>query len=131
MRQQGIYNGDVLEAGLGNPEHSGRTRGVGVYAPWKTGRNWTKDDKRQCKKATKELYEKNLRQSIVAEVLGELKAMYPGMPMPSLAPPPPSTCTDSREVTPTTDRDTINPCDTIEVNCNFCIFMGCNLCIYS
>ena len=99
MRQQGIYNGAVLKAGLGNPEHSGRTRGVRVFAPWKTGRNCTKDDKRQCKKVRKELYEKDLRQRVLAEVLGELKAMYPGMPMPSLAPPPPSTCPDFREVT--------------------------------
>ena len=87
-RQVGTFDGDVLEAGLGNPEHSGRTRGVGVFAPWKTCRNWTKDDKRQCKQARKELYEKNLRDSIKADIVVEIKAMYPGLQMPSLGPSP-------------------------------------------
>lgn len=59
QRQEGTFSGDVLEKGLGNIEHSGRTRGVGVFAPWRTGRNWTLEDKRQCKKAKKELYEKS------------------------------------------------------------------------
>ena len=120
-RQVGTFNGDVLEAGLGNKEHSGRTRGVGVVAPWKTGRNWTKDDKRQFKKARKELYEKNLRDNIKAEIVAELSAMYPSLQLTMPSPGPrPSSCTASQEVTPTTDTDTINPCDTIEViNCTY------------
>ena len=52
----GTFTGDVLTTALGNPEHSGRTRGVGSFAPWKTGRNWTLEDKHASKKAKKEQY---------------------------------------------------------------------------
>ena len=69
----GTFTGDVLATALGNLEHSGRTRGVGSFAPWKTGRNWTLEDKRASKKAKKEQHEAEFRAKIVADILGQLR----------------------------------------------------------
>lgn len=106
----------MLEKALGTPEHSGRTRGVGAFAPWKTGRNWTLEDKRASKKAKRELYENELRERIVAEVMEKIR----GEGGPSVAQPAPSvdvrrsSCA-SRMVTTTDTHDTSYPCDDIEV----------------
>ena len=105
----------MLEKGLGNPEHSGRTRGVGVFASWRTGRNWGLEDKRRCKKAKKELYEKQLREHILKDVASQISANYPNLQLTIPSPSPYRSSCASREVTPTTDTDMIHPCDNIEV----------------
>ena len=69
----GTFTGDVLAKALGNPEHSGRTSGVGSFAPWKIGRNWTLEDKRACKKAKKEQYEVELHANFLADIMGKLR----------------------------------------------------------
>lgn len=113
-KQAGTFKGDVLVAGLGK-EHPGRTRGVGVYAPWKTGRDWTLEDKRESKKAKKALEMAELRATLKAEILAEVRAelrrdeLVPSGPSPD---PHQSSCA-SRDVTPHTDAS--YPCDHIEV----------------
>jgi len=73
QKQAGTFKGDVLVAALGK-EHPGRTRGVGVYAPWKTGRDWTLEKKRESKKARKELEKAEMIETIRAQVMEEVCA---------------------------------------------------------
>ena len=54
-KREGPFTGDVLCQGLGTAEHTGHTRGVGSYAPWKFCRDRTRDDNRERKRAKKEL----------------------------------------------------------------------------
>ena len=110
QQQAGTFKGDVLVECLGNKEHPGRTRGVGVFAPWKTGRKWTLEDKRESKRARKELYEKNLRESLKAEIMAELRSELKG----ELPARPSSSCASPSV---TTAMDIVSyPCDDIEVN---------------
>lgn len=118
-KQKGIFKGDVLVEGLG-PEKPGRTRGVGVFAPWKTGRDWTVEDKRECKKIKKELEIQKIRADfkaeIVAEVLAELKAKGERPPSPSPDPDPLARRSSCASRVVTADTDAISyPCDHIEV----------------
>ena len=113
-KQAGAFKGDVLVAGLGK-EHPGHTRGVGVYAPWKTGCDWTLEDKRESKKAKKTLEMAELRASLKAEIIAEIMAKLRRGELPPLGPSPDphqSPCA-SRDVTPDTDMS--YPCDHIEV----------------
>ena len=118
----------MLIKGLGNKEHSGRTRGVSAYAPWKTGRNWTLEDKRAAKRAKKELYEKNLKESIIADILAQLRAGGDVTLVPS---PQTRRSSCASQVTPddpddmdidvcpvhnADDMDMTPPCDDITVN---------------
>ena len=73
QKQAGTFKGDVLIAALGK-EHPGRTRGVGVYAAWKTGRDWTLEKKRESKKARKELEKAEMIETIRAQVMKEVCA---------------------------------------------------------
>jgi hypothetical protein len=123
QKQAGTFKGDVLIAALGK-EHPGRTRGVGVYAPWKTGRNWDLEKKREAKKARKEEEKAEMVKAIREQVMKELCEKFRMEPQPSgpsldVTPDteelghelPPSL--PSLDVTP--DTDTSYPCDHIEV----------------
>ena len=80
------------------------------------------EDKRACKKARKELYEKEMREKMKNEIIEELKQEFQlnGAPIPpSLLPTPPlilnSSCASSQVVTATDRATTSYPCDHIEV----------------
>ena len=123
QKQAGTFKGDVLIAALGK-EHPGRTRGVGVYAPWKTGRDWTLEKKREAKKARKEQEKAEMVEAIRVQVMQEVSAKF-GLELPPSGPSldatpdteelghelPPSV--PSLDVTPDTDMS--YPCDHIEV----------------
>lgn len=108
----------MLTEALGNKEHSGCTRGVGTFAPWKTGHNWTLEDKRASKKAKRDLYENKLRERIIAEVLprisdGGTASVSELLPSNELHW---SSCASRHVASATTDTDATDyTCDNIEV----------------
>lgn len=116
QKQAGTFQGDVLVEGLGNPEHPGRTRGVGAFAPWKTGRNWTLENKRECKRARQALYDENLRKKFKDEILAEIRAelVETGALPPVLIDDPRRSSCASR-VAATAGTDASYPCDHIKV----------------
>lgn len=112
-KQAGTFHGDVLIEGLGNKEHTGRTRGVGAFAPWKIGRNWSLEDKRECKRARQALFEENMRKRLKEEILAELRDVLPPSTEVPIADPRRSSCAST--VAGTADTAASYPCDHIKV----------------
>ena len=112
-KREGRFDGDVLCKRLGTEEHIGRMRGVGSYAPWKYGRDRTKDDKRARKRAKQEKAEQELRQTVKEEILTDLRAEIrqegtasPTLPSPGL----------HRSSCGYRDIDVIVACDLVQVH---------------
>lgn len=123
--QAGTFVGDVLEEGLGNPEHPGRTRGVGSLVPHKYGLSQALEAKRERKRARKAAEEQRKREEFKQEILRDLRAEWiltprqeqPAAPSPAAPSPGARRSSQGSIDRPSVHEETTStfPCDDIEV----------------
>ena len=98
---QGTRENDMLSVALGNKEHPGRTRGLGLYVPWKHGfqdesgmyrrrkRNKAERDA-QLREEIKESLRDELRDELMGELAGvirdEVRKQTESQQVPTAAP---------------------------------------------